>query len=120
MKGRNMVELKRRLAGGLLGLVGYLLSPLSWWNDAFVNIPLAIAFSLVLEKTAHVGFDIGFVVGYWITNIAGILLMALGGSVAWGGRLKGRDLAVSLAAATAYTIAASTLYRALKDLLKGG
>jgi hypothetical protein len=115
---RNAVGL-RRLAGGLLGLVGYILSPLSWWNDAFVNIPLAVAFSLVLERVAHVSFDIGFIVGYWITNIAGILLMVLGGSMAWGRKLGRRDLALSLVAATAYTIAASAIYRVLKSLFGG-
>jgi hypothetical protein len=116
---RSAANLRRRIAGGLIGLVGYILSPLSWWNDAFVNIPLAIAFSLVLGKIAHISFDIGFVVGYWITNIAGILLMVLGGGMAWGKKLSRRDLALSLAAATAYTIAATAVYRALKSLLGG-
>ena len=29
----------RRVAGGFLGFIGYMLSPLSWWNDLFVNVP---------------------------------------------------------------------------------
>ena len=34
---------KRKAYGGLLGFIGFLLSPLSWWNDLFVNVPLAVA-----------------------------------------------------------------------------
>lgn len=38
----------------ILGIIGYILSPLSWWNDAIVNIPIAIVvgtiFSLIDEK----------------------------------------------------------------------
>jgi len=37
---------KRKVTGGILGLVGFMLSPLSWWNDLFVNVPLALVFCL--------------------------------------------------------------------------
>ncbi len=30
-------------------VVGYILSPLSLWNDAFVNIPLSIAIAYMVE-----------------------------------------------------------------------
>jgi len=33
-------------------MIGFMLSPLSWWNDAFVNIPLAIGFGW-LEASFH-------------------------------------------------------------------
>jgi len=36
---------KRKVQGGMLGFIGFMLSPLSWWNDAFVNLPLALAFA---------------------------------------------------------------------------
>ena len=40
---------KRKLWGSTLGVIGFLLSPLSWWNDLLVNIPLAVAFAWVVS-----------------------------------------------------------------------
>ena len=34
---------KQKITGGIIGTVGYLLSPLSWWNDLYFNIPIAYA-----------------------------------------------------------------------------
>ena len=39
----------RRGAYALAGIIGYVLSPASWWNDAVVNIPLALAIAEILE-----------------------------------------------------------------------
>lgn len=68
----------RYLLRGIVFLVGYILSPLSWWNDLLVNIPLAYGFaelfSLLLGRT---WFPVLFAIGYNITNITGILLMEL-------------------------------------------
>lgn len=64
--------------GGFLFVIGFILSPLSWWNDALVNIPvayvLAIPFTLISEKL----FLPVFVLGYWVTNVAGFILMHIG------------------------------------------
>ena len=60
-------------------LVGYILSPASWWNDLFVNVPLAIIFAKII--TILLGenyFSLMFSVGYAITNIVGVLLMKIG------------------------------------------
>lgn len=100
---------RRKISGGVLAVVGFMLSPLSWWNDAFVNLPLAIAFAwlvtlivpLVWKETV---FDVAVVVGYWLTNVAGFVLMHKGAhqllakadAPAPKGSLK-RDLLVSLA-----------------------
>ncbi len=59
-------------------LVGYILSPASWWNDLFVNVPLAIIFAKI--TTIFLGehyFSLMFSIGYAITNIAGVLLMKI-------------------------------------------
>ncbi len=106
-------RLGARLVGGLLGAIGYVLSPLSWWNDPVVNIPMALLFAALLHRYAGVRPDIGFAVGYWATNTAGIILLFLGGNLSLRGRLGRRGLAVSLAASTAYTIAAVLVYRLL-------
>ena len=63
------------LRGGLIALVGYILSPLSWWNDAFVNLPLAYAFGFVCALFNREFFLPATIFGYWLTNIAGLVLM---------------------------------------------
>jgi len=60
-------------------LVGYILSPASWWNDLFVNVPLALIFAKI--TTIFLGeqyFSLMFSIGYAITNIVGVLLMKIG------------------------------------------
>ena len=69
---------KRKLHGGGLGFVGYMLSPLSWWNDLFVNVPLALAFAWIISLFVPAVFETAFVVGYWLTNVLGFVLMHKG------------------------------------------
>ena len=76
-KGFNEVWFKK-IRGGLLLAIGYLLSPLCWWNDIFFNLPIAYAFGYIFSWLSP---DLLFpctIVGYWLSNIAGILLMQLG------------------------------------------
>ena len=69
---------KRTVFGGIIATFGFLLSPLSWWNDIFLNIPIAyiigFLFGLISEKL----FLPMMILGYWMTNIAGLLLMHFG------------------------------------------
>jgi hypothetical protein len=69
---------KRKMSGGVLAVVGYMLSPLSWWNDMFVNVPLALAFAWVVSVFYRPAFEVSLVVGYWLTNVAGFVLMHKG------------------------------------------
>jgi hypothetical protein len=69
---------KRTITGSILALVGYVLSPLSWWNDAFVNIPLAYIFAWLISIFYRSLFGPSFVVGYWLTNIIGLVMMHKG------------------------------------------
>ncbi|MEG4489793.1 hypothetical protein [Microcoleus sp. D3_18_C4] len=76
-KGLKEVWFKK-IRGGLLLAIGYLLSPLCWWNDIFFNLPIAYAFGYIFSWLSP---DLLFpctIVGYWLSNIAGILLMQLG------------------------------------------
>ena len=41
------MPVKRKIYGGFLSVLGFMLSPLSWWNDAFVNLPLAVGYLLL-------------------------------------------------------------------------
>jgi len=73
------VTWKRKVHGSLLGFVGFMLSPLSWWNDAFVNLPLALAFAWVVSLFYRPAFGAAVVIGYWLTNVLGFVLMQKGG-----------------------------------------
>jgi hypothetical protein len=72
--------LKRKSSGGALVFIGFMLSPLSWWNDAFVNLPLALAFAWVIALFYKPAFAPAVVLGYWITNVLGFVLMHKGGA----------------------------------------
>lgn len=94
---------RRILSGGGLTLIGFMLSPLSWWNDAFVNFPLALAFACVAGFFYRPSFNAAFVVGYWLTNVAGFVLMRIGGKELlsksgkiFGWKELGRDVLISL------------------------
>ena len=69
---------KRKITGGVLATAGYMLSPLSWWNDAFVNLPLALVFAWVVSAFYRPAFEASLVVGYWLTNVIGFVLMQKG------------------------------------------
>lgn len=55
-----------------------MLSPLSWWNDAFVNLPLALAFAWLVSLICAPAFGAAVVIGYWLTNVLGFVLMHKG------------------------------------------
>ena len=69
---------KRKVHGGVLGFIGFMLSPLSWWNDLFVNVPLALAFAWIVSLFYKPAFEAAWIVGYWLTNVLGFLLMHKG------------------------------------------
>ena len=94
---------KRKFRGGVLAMVGFMLSPLSWWNDLFVNVPLALAFAWVVSLFYPPAFKIACVVGYWLTNVLGFVLLHKGAQSMLGEAGKRysrrdfvRDLAISL------------------------
>jgi hypothetical protein len=97
---------KRKISGGLLAVVGYLLSPLSWWNDAFVNLPLAVGFAWLVSAFYQPAFGCCVVVGYWLTNILGLILLHKGAQRALSKQEKRysvRDLARDIAISLLYT-----------------
>ncbi|MBN1351881.1 hypothetical protein JXJ21_20915 [candidate division KSB1 bacterium] len=69
---------KNKWRGGGLLIVGYILSPLSWWNDAFVNIPISWLLASVIAIVWSDAFNLAFIAIYWFTNFAGLLLMHAG------------------------------------------
>src|SRR5215469_12049077 len=88
---RARMSWKRKTTGGVLAFVGYMLSPLSWWNDAFVNVPLALAFAWIVvlfyklsipasqnHDRVRTVFEASWIIGYWLTNVLGFVLMHKG------------------------------------------
>jgi len=98
------VGFKTKMGGGAIGLIGFMLSPLSWWNDLFVNVPLALAFAWVVSLFVSRAFSASFVVGYWLTNIIGLVMLQKGAKQAVTGEVLPytrkqflKDLIISLA-----------------------
>jgi len=69
---------KRRFHGSVLAFIGFILSPLSWWNDLFVNVPLAVGFAWVVSLFYKPAFAASVVLGYWLTNVLGFVLLHKG------------------------------------------
>lgn len=75
---KNLIPFFKKLRGGLLLIVGYLLSPLSFWNDLFFNLPIAYCFGYLCSWITPNLFLPSTIVGYWLSNIVGILMMQAG------------------------------------------
>lgn len=74
MSDRSMI-LRHKITGWSAIIVGFILSPLSWWNDLIVNIPLAYAFALPFGWIGRKSFFIALIIGYWLTNVIGFILL---------------------------------------------
>jgi len=81
------MKMKKYFRGGLITTIGFLLSPLSWWHDLIINIPLAYLFSYLVSLAIKGIFLESMVFFYWLTNILGIILMHYGIN-----KLKKKDL----------------------------
>lgn len=55
-----------------------MLSPLSWWNDLFFNLPIAYGFAYLATWWHREWFISAAIVGYWLSNVLGFVLMQLG------------------------------------------
>ncbi|MEY3299625.1 MAG: hypothetical protein RLZZ597_2885 [Cyanobacteriota bacterium] len=116
----------RRLWGGTLVVVGYLLSPLCWWNDLIINLPLALGFGYLASRPFPDALVPMIGVGYWLTNVVGFVLMQQGAVTALkkdGAEPKGQSLRNGLITSTVYTVAIVVLIQfhvlELPDFLQG-
>lgn len=108
-QGDNSSSMLKKLRGGLLLAIGYLLSPLCWWNDIIFNLPIAYLFGYVCSWVSQDLLFPGSIVGYWLSNIVGILLMQVGTIDVFQGQSKERnlkkELLMGLVSSTIYTLA---------------
>ena len=70
---------KQRLRQMAMFTVGFILSPLSWWNDAVVNIPISYLLSLPFSLADERLYLPAFIAIYWLTNVVGLVMMHIGG-----------------------------------------
>jgi hypothetical protein len=95
--------------------VGWLLSPLCWWNDLVINLPLAWGFARVLQLWHPEWFSAGLVIGYWLSNVVGVVLMQCGALTVFQSeeteQNRKRDLLISLGTSTLYTVAIMVLVK---------
>lgn len=73
---------KNKIKGSVIGLIGFLLSPLSWWNDIVINIPLAIMIGWLFSLIYKPLFLPAAIFGYWLTNVLGLILLRRGAQTA--------------------------------------
>jgi hypothetical protein len=105
---------KHRVTGGTIAFIGFMLSPLSWWNDLVVNVPLAVGFAWLVSAFYPPCFRAAVIVGYWLTNILGFWLMHKGARRAFldqGTPYTRRSLVRDLITASAYTVLILVLIR---------
>lgn len=69
------MKFSKKLEGGLIATIGFILSPLSWWNDFVVNFPLSYIIALPFGLINEGLFLPSFIAAYWLTNILGLLLL---------------------------------------------
>ncbi len=100
----DLAWVARRGFYAILGFIGYILSPASWWNDAVVNIPLALILARITAQLTGLGLDVLFAFYYWLSNIAGMILMGVGFEGARRGRLSRRSLLSGFLVGTGYTL----------------
>lgn len=99
-----------------LAAAGYVLSPLSWWNDLYVNFPIAYGLAWIISLLDARIFSVALVAAYWLTNIAGLIMLHKGLAPAGdvGARPDGKrrkKIAADLIIAAVYTAVIILLLR---------
>jgi len=92
----------------LLLAVGWLLSPLCWWNDFVINLPLAYGFARVVQHWQPEWFAAALAVGYWFSNVLGLVLMQTSAVEVFAqpdqpGNLR-REIVLGLLSSTVFTL----------------
>jgi hypothetical protein len=101
-------DIFKKLKGGFFLVLGYLLSPLCWWNDLLFNLPIAYGFGYACSLLSPKLLLPCSIIGYWLSNIVGILLMQFGSKEIFQKEpqehnLK-KELFTGLISSTAYTL----------------
>ena len=106
-------QLRRKISVSIMATIGFLLSPLSWWNDLYVNIPIAYALAWLVSIIDKRLFDAAMVFFYWLTNLAGLLLLHKGAAAV----IKEEDEVAGLKKRVLLDVALSIAYSAILAVL---
>ena len=68
----------QQIKSGFVFIIGFLLSPLCWWNDLIFNLPISYGFSKIISYFAADLLIPGAIFADWVSNILGIVLMQFG------------------------------------------
>lgn len=82
--------MRKDLVNAALVFTGLMLSPITWWNDPFVNMPISYLAASLLAFFYPKLYSAGFIFFYWLTNLLGIFLLYLGGKEIIKERESGR------------------------------
>ena len=107
-EGFKLKDWYKKLRGGFLVVLGFFLSPLSFWNDLFFNLPIAYGIGYLCSWfNPHLLLPCA-IAAYWLSNIAGILLMQIGAVDVFQDRPKAsnlkKELLMGLVSSAAYTL----------------
>ncbi|MFA6320546.1 MAG: hypothetical protein WCY36_01675 [Candidatus Omnitrophota bacterium] len=96
--------IKKDFIGRLVFFIGWLLSPLTFWNDAFVNIPISYIAAAFLFRFIHTDFLFIVLICYWLSNILGLVLMVIAGkSIFASGRGVLKEIVILVATMLIYS-----------------
>ncbi len=101
-----------KLRGSVIVGIGYMLSPLSWWNDLVFNLPIALAVGYAVSWVIPDWFLPGTIVGYWLSNVLGIVMMQFGVvDIVHGENPRNlrRELLVGIVSSTLYSLIVTAL-----------
>jgi hypothetical protein len=85
--------------------IGWALSPLTFWNDAFVNIPFSYLCASLLARFVRVDFITLVLVMYWMSNGLGLYMMYASGRAIFRNRAEvSRALTTLIATVIVYSI----------------
>jgi hypothetical protein len=99
--------------------LGWLLSPLTSWNDAFINIPLAYLIAKPATAFFHTDIVVTLVAAYWLTNIAGVGMMLLSGhAIIKEKRNAAREIAIIITTIAVYSLAIAAIGQSIRYFLK--
>lgn len=105
----------KKFKNSFLFILGFLLSPLCWWNDLIINLPLAYGFGKIISIFSPHLLIPASIIGYWLSNIIGIILMQLGAVNLINNSEKKQNLAKNIwtgvGTSTAFTVIAVILWQ---------
>jgi len=95
----------KKLLNRTIFFLGWLLSPFTFWNDAFINIPLSYICANLFIRLFPSNFLLTVLIFYWVSNLVGVFMMyAAGKNILKGGKNSIRELVKLLCVITLYSL----------------